>query len=103
MWIWWIISLVILIACVIFAYRMIVSSYELLPPDKRFYKSFQKNPPPTQKSIIQQESINALKNKVQSVEENSSFYEIQIAKLMERLKTLENQNIRINAAEPLPK
>jgi predicted nucleic acid-binding Zn-ribbon protein len=82
---------------------MIVSSYELLPPDKRFYKSFQKNPLPTQKSIIQQESINALKNKLQSVEENSSFYEIQIAKLMERLKTLEDQNIRRNAPEPLPK
>ncbi len=100
MWIWWIISLVILIACVIFAYRMIVSSYELLPSDKRFYKSFLKYPPPVQRSPIKQESLNALKNKVQSVEENTSFYEIQISKLLERLKALEDQNKRRNEFEP---
>ena len=37
MWIWWIVSLISLIACAIFAYRMIVSSYEFLPADKRYF------------------------------------------------------------------
>ena|ERR1017187_640633 len=103
MWIWWIISLVVLIACVIFAYRMIVSSYELLPPEKRFYKSFSNNQPPAQRSTIQQESINALRNQVRSVEENTSFYEIQISKLLDRIKALEDKNLRRIESEQLPK
>jgi len=90
MWIWWIISLVVLIACFIFAYKVIVSSYDLLPSDKKNFLSFKKNTPPENHSS-RPEAIWDLKNKLQKVEENSSFYEIQFSKMQERLKALEAQ------------
>ncbi len=40
MWIWWIVSLIILIACIVFTYRMIVSSYDFLPADKKYLPRF---------------------------------------------------------------
>ena len=92
MWIWWIISLIILIACVIFAYRMIVSSYDFLPADKRYFLGFFKNTPQAEPSPQQKEAIKALNNKVESVEESATFYQIQFTKLQERLKVLEDLN-----------
>ena len=53
MWIWWIVSLIILIACIIFAYRMIVSSYEFLPVDKRYFLGLFKNPANTETGSLQ--------------------------------------------------
>ena len=91
MWIWWIISLVVLIACFIFAYKVIVSSYDLLPADKKNFLSFKKIPP-TEKNSTRPEAIWDLKNKLQKVEENSSFYEIQFSKMQERIKALEAQH-----------
>lgn len=91
MWIWWIISLVVLIACFIFAYKVIVSSYDLLPADKKNFLSFKKEPP-TERNSTRQEAIWDLKNKLQKVEENSSFYEIQFSKMQERIKALETQH-----------
>ncbi len=90
MWIWWIISLVVLIACFIFAYKVIVSSYELLPVDKKNFLSFKKTTSSENQSS-RPEAIWDLKNKLQKVEENSSFYEIQFTKMQERLKALEAQ------------
>lgn len=90
MWIWWIISLVVLIACFIFAYKVIVSSYDLLPADKKNFLSFKKAGLPESPSS-RPEAIWDLKSKLQRVEENSSFYEIQFTKLQERLKALEAQ------------
>lgn len=88
MWIWWIISLVVLIACFIFAYRMIVSSYEFLPGDKKNFLSFRKSFD-AESNRAKSEEIWDLKNKLKKVEEDSSFYEIQFSKLLQRLKTLE--------------
>jgi chromosome segregation ATPase len=88
MWIWWIISLVVLIACFIFAYKVIASSYEFLPVDKRNFLSFKKNNS-SGKTSQRSEAIWDLKNKLQKVEETSSFYEIQFSKMQERLKMLE--------------
>ncbi|MEO8819291.1 MAG: hypothetical protein ABI374_00470 [Ginsengibacter sp.] len=88
MWIWWIISLVVLIACFIFAYKVIASSYEFMPADKRNFLSFKKTNS-TEKIYQRPEAIWDLKNKLQKVEENSSFYEIQFSKMQERLKMLE--------------
>lgn len=90
MWIWWIISLVVLIACFIFAYKVIVSSYDLLPVEKKNFLSFKKAPD-TEKHSPKPEALWDLKNKLQKVEESSSFYEIQFTKLQERLKALEAQ------------
>lgn len=81
MWIWWIISLIVLIVCFIFAYRVIVSSYDFLPGDKK--NIFRGNA--SEKS----EMMWDLKNKLQKMEENSSFYEIQFSKMQQRLKVLE--------------
>ena len=88
MWIWWIISLVILIACFIFAYRVIVSSYDYMPGDSKNLLSFKRNFPP-ESGPGNNEAIWDIKNKLQRVEENSSFYEIQFSKLQQRLKSLE--------------
>lgn len=97
MWVW-IISLIILIACVIFAYHMIVSSYEFLPSDKRYFWKFGKsnleNP-----GINQNDSLKTLNKKLQAVEDNSTFYQIQFTKFQERLKALETQNIENPSAE----
>ncbi len=90
MWIWWIISLVVLIACFIFAYKVIVSSYDLMPADKKNFLSFKKNTS-SENHSPKPEAIWDLKNKLQKVEENSSFYEIQFSKMQERIKALEAQ------------
>ena len=93
MWIWWIVSLIILIACIIFAYRMIVSSYEFLPVDKRYFLGFFKNPANTETGSSQRDSLKVLKNKVQSVEDSTTFYQIQFTKFQQRLKALEDLNV----------
>ncbi|MEO6838403.1 MAG: hypothetical protein ABI261_09710 [Ginsengibacter sp.] len=90
MWIWWIISLVILIVCFIFAYRVIVSSYDYMPGDTKNFFSFKKNIP-SESAPANNEAIWDIKNKLHRVEENSSFYEIQFSKLQQRLKSLEEE------------
>lgn len=98
MWIWWIISLVVLIACFIFAYKVIVSSYDMLPGDKKNFLSFRKNPQ-VERNATRPEAIWDIKNKLQKVEENSSFYEIQFSKMQERIKALEaQQQVQAGAA-----
>jgi len=92
MWIWWVISLIVLIACFIFAYRMIVSSFDYLPEGKKHLLIFRDNDP-AEKSSAKEELIWDLKNQLKKVEENASFYEIQFSKLQQRLKTLEAQQI----------
>lgn len=92
MLVWWIISLIILIGCFIFAYRMIVSSYEFLPADKRYFLGFYKNPGLQDAGPVQRDTLRALNKKVQSVEDNTTFYEIQFSKFQDRLKALEDLN-----------
>lgn len=89
MWVWWIISLIVLIACVIFAYRMIVSSYEFLPADKRYFLWFNKENI-SRGTTAQRDTIKILKDKLQSAEDNTTFYEIQFTKFQQRLKALED-------------
>ncbi len=92
MLVWWIVSLIILVSCIIFAYRMIVSSYEFLPADKRYFLRFNRNNNINDAAPIQRDALRALDKKVQSVENNTTFYEIQFSKLQERLKALEELN-----------
>ena len=91
MWIWWIVSLIVLIACVIFVYRVIVSSNDFLPPDKKLFPRYKKTVASDNASTAQQDAIKAFKNKTQSTGENTSFYEIQFSKFQKRLKALEDQ------------
>lgn len=88
MLIWWIISLVVLIICFIFAYRVIVSSYDYMPGDTKNFLSFKKGASP-ENYPANNETIWDIKNKIHQVEENSSFYEIQFSKLKQRLNALE--------------
>lgn len=97
MWIWWIISLAVLIACFIFAYRMIVSSYNFLPDDRKKLRDFKKDAD-AENSRTKSGEIWNLKSKLQKMEEDSSFHEIQFSKLMQRLKTLEEHYS--HASEP---
>ena len=92
MWFWWVLSLTILIACFIFIYRLIVSSYEFMPAGKKFFFGLKKDFREEATSASQEEIIRNLRNKLQSVEETSSYYEIQFSKFQQRLKSLEEQN-----------
>lgn len=104
MWIWWIISLIILIACVIFAWRMIVSSYEFLPSDKRYFWKFGKDTSSeNDKPARQSDSIRKLNMKVQAVEDNTTFYQIQFTKFQERLRALEDAKFHAVSATQAPK
>ncbi len=91
MWVWWIVSLIVLIGCIIFAYRMIVSSYEFLPADKRFFFGFNKNPTSETNFPDHPDALKILRNKVQHVEDNTTFYHIQFSKFQDRLKVMEEK------------
>lgn len=91
MWIWWTVSLIVLIACFIFAYKAIVSSFDFLPADKRSLFFFKRDIPIENTSGKRSDAFWDLKNQLQKVEENTSFYELQISKLQERLMALETQ------------
>jgi chromosome segregation ATPase len=103
MLVWWIMSLIILIACFIFAYRMIVSTYEFLPADKRYFLGFYKNPGLQDTAPVQRDTLKALKKKVQSVQDNTAFYEIQFSKFQDRLKALEELNTLKSSPEKITK
>jgi chromosome segregation ATPase len=99
MLVWWILSLIILISCIVFAYRMIVSTYEFLPADKRYFLGFYKNPSPDSGSL-QGGTLKALNRKVQVVEDNTTFYGIQFSKLQDRLKVLEELTLKSSESPP---
>jgi chromosome segregation ATPase len=92
MWLWWIFSVIICIAVFIFIYRLFVSSYEFLPAGKKFFFGIKRDFSSETPTASQEEIIRNLKNKLQSVEETASFYEIQFSKFQQRLKSLEEQN-----------
>jgi chromosome segregation ATPase len=101
MLVWWILSLIILIVCFIFAYRMIVSTYEFLPANKRYFLGFYKNPGLQDAAPAQRDSLRALNRKVQSVQDNTTFYEIQFSKFQDRLKALEELNTVKSSTEKI--
>jgi chromosome segregation ATPase len=103
MLIWWILSLIILIVCIIFAYRMIVSSYEFLPADKRYFLGLYKKPGLQDTAMVQKNTLRTLNKKVQSVEDNTTFYQIQFAKFQDRLKALEELNTIKSSPEKITK
>ncbi|MEO9004288.1 MAG: hypothetical protein ABI288_06110 [Ginsengibacter sp.] len=93
MWIWWVISLIILIACAIFAYRMIFSSYEFLPADKnkwygtKFFTGFSTTP-------LKTPDLLSVNSRLHKMEEHSSFYDFQFSQLFHRVKELEEMQSR---------
>jgi len=103
MLIWWILSLIILIVCLIFAYRMIASSYEFLPANKRNFTIFSKSSLLSLPASEQHERQHPIRNSTQSTDDYNSFYQIQFTKLQERLKILEDLNSQKPPKEPLKK
>ncbi len=90
MWLWWVISLLILVSCIIFAWRMIVSSYEFLPIDKRFFFSFYKKDSEPVERISNNRPHSFIRNTKQFSEDTSAFYQIEFTKFNERLKAIED-------------
>lgn len=90
MWIW-IVSLIVLIACFIFAWRLLVSSYEL-PANKKFplFKNFSDSD-----ISYQMEGLRTMKSKLKALEDQSAYYELQFTKFQQRLKQLEENKSEI--------
>lgn len=101
MWIWWIVSLIVLIACVIFAYRMIISSYEFLPADKRLFFGFNRNSTASANFPDSPDALKILRNKVQHVEDNTTFYHIQFTKFQDRLNMIEEKYAKTHTKQEM--
>jgi chromosome segregation ATPase len=79
---------------------MIVSSYKFLPRDKNKLYGFKKFSSHENNDVKTGEILD-LKSKLKKMEEDSSFYEIQFSKLIQRLKALEEiQNHSSEAISP---
>ncbi|MEO6219642.1 MAG: hypothetical protein ABIO81_04380 [Ginsengibacter sp.] len=70
---------------------MIVSSYEFLPADKRFLFRFNKPITGASNFPDHPDTLKILKNKVQHVEDNTTFYNIQFSKFQDRLRIIEEK------------
>lgn len=89
MWLWWIVSLVIVIATIIFALYIYYSSYKAPAvkrefPLKRNYNLIRRSLPFTKNQVI-----SSLKLKLQAVEYNSMLYHNELKKLQDRIQALE--------------
>ena len=88
MWLWWIVSLVILTASILFSIYIYYSSYTATPAKKELFRkpSF---PGRRILPVTRQQVIASLKLKLQSVEHNSMLYVNELRKLQERIQALE--------------
>lgn len=89
MWFWWIVSLVILIASIIFSLYIFYGGYKATSIKKEFqlkrnYNIIRKAIP-----VTKQQVISSLKLKLQSVENNSLLYYNELKKLQQRIQALE--------------
>ncbi len=89
MWFWWIMSLVILLGSIIFSLYIYYGGYKPAPLKNK--NSFIRDNPLFKKPLpfTQQQHINSLKSKLQSVENNSLSYFQELKKLQQRLQALE--------------
>ena len=68
-----------------------MTSYEFLPADKKFFFRFNRNPSSSSDFADSPDSLKILRNKVQHVEDNTTFYHIQFSKFQDRLKIIEDK------------
>ena len=87
LWIW-IVSLLVLIACFIFAWRMLVNNFDMFPGEKKF--TMLKNYTPSDISY-NQETLRGIKSKLRTLEDQNAYYELQFSKLQQRLQQIEDQ------------
>ena len=79
----WSISLIVLIASVLFVYRMLVTSSEFITTDKPFPFKFLKAG--AGKDKFYRQSLKLLNSKIKSLEDSNAYYEIQFSRLQSRL------------------
>lgn len=89
MWLWWILSLIILTASIIFSLYIFYSSYKAPFVKKDFYVKRNYNSIIKSIPITKQQVIASLKLKLQSVEHNSILYYNELKKLQQRIQALE--------------
>ena len=97
MWIW-IVSLLVLIACFIFAWKMLINNFDMLSGEKK-YPMF-KNFTPSDISY-NQETLRGIKSKLRTLEDQNAYYEMQFTKMQQRLQQLESGGFA--PANPVPK
>ena len=88
MWLWWIVSLVIVTASIIFSLYIFYSSYKTPPVKKELlredYNVIRNSLPFTKQHVI-----SSLKLKLQSVEQSSLLYYNELKQLQQRIQSLE--------------
>lgn len=84
----WIISLIVLLASIVFVYRMLVTSNEFIATDKIFPFKFLKTGSARDKSY--RKSLSVLNSKIKSLEDSNAYYEMQFSKLQSRLSEFPN-------------
>lgn len=92
MWVWWIVSLVILIACIIFSLYIFFATYKTIQVEKGTSPENSLDIPRHLYPVTKQQIINSLKLKLQSVEHSSSLYYTELKQLQERIQALEKNN-----------
>src|SRR5438105_4602797 len=88
MWVWLIVSLIVLAACIVFALRIFFGNYgitsrgdvNLFGKNRKKYESYQ-----------QERLVTDLKTKLQSIEDNSLLYLDRINKMQKRLEEMETR------------
>ena len=89
MWLWWIVSLIILAASIVFALYIFYSSYKTPPVKKNVPLTIDESGVKNFFPITKQQVIASLKLQLQSVEHNSTLYFNELKKLQERIQALE--------------
>ncbi len=92
MWIWWALSLLILIGSAAFALYIYYGNYKSTPAKKDFFVVSRKSPLPKFFAISKQQVIASLRLKLQAVENNSALYFNELKKLQHRIQAIEKNN-----------
>ncbi len=80
----WIISIIVLLASIVFVYKMLVTSNEFIATDKIFPFKFLKGGSGQNKSY--RKSLSVLNSKIKSLEDSNAYYEMQFSNLQPQVK-----------------
>ena len=92
MWLWWVVSLIILVASIALALYIYYSSYKTTPRQKEALARKTYTPQFKFFSVTKQQVIASLKLKLQAVENNSALYYNELKKLQARIQTIEKNS-----------
>ena len=89
MWVWWIVSLLILASSIVFALYIFYTSYKAPAVKKEFTLQQNFTGGENKFHVSKQQVISSLKLQLQTVEHNSMLYFNELKKLQERIQALE--------------